>query len=256
MNSLVSKFMAVWLHPCQAMTAVKDEGEDAGIVSSMIFVVLMGLLSGIITSVLAMVVPAAAVPGTSKAMAWLAVLVVPVVSFLGSFIGAFIIWGLVDGVLKGSSPQYKTAYRLLALLAAFSPVSALLSPIPKVGQYLAIAVNIWATIVMIQGIIIVRDTPKAKTWVTCGILFSLLFTLGIFARLAAQRQLQNGGPGGFNDLGAGTDLGGPTDDLGATSDKLEEQLQGMADKAKADQKTEPEAPAAPAEPAPADDTKK
>jgi hypothetical protein len=235
MNSLISKFMATWLHPWDAMQSVKQEGETASIVPSMVFIVVIGLLSGVITSILGMFLPAAAVPGASKAAVWLAVIVVPVVSFIGSFIGAFIIWALVDGVLKGTTPQYKTAYRLLALLAAFSPVSALLSPIPKVGQYLAIAVNIWATIVMIRGIIIVRDTPPVRTWVTCGILFAFLFTLGIFARMAAQRQFQNGG---FGDLGPAT--GAPADDLGTASDNLEKQLQDLADKAKTDQQTPPE----------------
>ncbi len=229
MNSIVSRFMSVWLHPMDAMSGVKQEGDDAGIAPSMIFVVVMGIISGVITSLMGTFISSAAVPGASKATVWLAALVVPIVSFLGSFIGAFIIWGLVDGVLKGTASEYKTAYRLLALLAAFSPVSALLSPIPKVGQWLAIAVNIWATLVMIQGIIIVRDTPKVKTWVTCGILFAFLFALGIFARIAAQRQLATGG---FNNEFGANDFGGPTDDLGATSDNLEQQLQGLADKAK------------------------
>lgn len=230
MNSLISKFMSVWLHPWQAMEGVKQEGENASIVPSMIFVVVMGLVSGLITSIWGTVLPAA-VPGATKATVWLATLVVPLVSFLGSFVGAFIIWGLVDGLLRGTSSQYKTSYRLLALLAAFYPVSSLLSGIPKVGQWLAIVINVWSTVVMIRGIIIVRDTAPVRTWVTCGILFSFLFTLGIFARMEAQRQLQNG-PGGFNDFGA-SDFGGPIDDLGATSDNLEEQLQGLAEKAKA-----------------------
>lgn len=237
MNSLISKFVTVWLHPWDAMGQVRQEGEEAGIGSSMVFIVIMGLISGIITAAVGMVLPPATLGGGSKAAVWLAVVVVPLVSFIGSFIGAFIIWGLVDGVLKGSSSQYKTAYRLLAVLAAFSPVSALLSPIPKVGQYLAIAVNIWATIVMIRGIIIIRDTPPVRTWVTCGILFAFLFALGIFARVAAQRQFQSGGPTGFGDFGA-SGLGAPEDDLGATSDDLDKQLQELADRAKTDEKTE------------------
>lgn len=233
MNSLVSKFMVVWLHPWQAMNQVKEEGEQSSIVPAMIFVLTMGVLSGIITAIFGLVLPSAAIPGASKATSLLAVIVVPLVSFIGSFIGAFIIWGIVDGILKGTTAEYKTAYRLLALLAAFSPVSALLSPIPKVGQYLAILVNIWATIVMIQGIVLVRETPKIKTWVTCGILFAALFTLGIFARVAAQRQAQLGG--GFNDFNS-ADFNAPTDDLGATSDDLEKQLQELAEKAKAGEK--------------------
>lgn len=228
MGNLVGKFVSAWANPWGAMRGVKEEGEGVGIVPSMIFIVVMGLLSGLITSIGSTIVPPPDLAGSSKAAVWLAVAVVPLVSFVGSFIGAFIIWGLVDGFLKGSMIQYKTSYRLLAVLAAFSPVSALLAPIPKAGQYLAMAVNIWATIVMIQGIIIVMDTPKLRTWVICGILFASLFALGLAARVAAQRQLA-GGPN-FSDL---NDNFG-TDDVSFESDTLDKELQEMADKAKAD----------------------
>jgi hypothetical protein len=234
MNSIVAKFIGTWLHPWQSMDMLKLEGEDASIKPAMIYIVVLGLISGLITSLYGVFLPSAAIPGTSKAAAWLALALVPAVSFIGSFIGAFIIWGLVDGWLKGTQAQYKTAYRLLAVLAAFSPVSALLAPIPRVGQYLSIAVNIWATIVMIRGIIIVRDTPRVRTWVICLSLFVFLFAVGLMARIAAQRQLATGN--NFGAFGGATDstldTTTPADDLGETSDNLDKELQDLADKAK------------------------
>ncbi len=230
MNSIISRFVAMWARPFGVMNDVKMEGEDASIKPYIVFIVVMGLVSGLISAIEGMFVPgAAAAAGGSKATVWLAVLVMPLVSFVGSFIAAFLIWWLTDGVLQGTKSQYKTAYRILAVLAAFTPIATLLGPIPKVGQYLAIAVNLWATIVMIKGIIIVRETPPVRTWVTCGILFIMLFVLGIFARVAAQRQLA-GGPAGFGEFG-----GEPADELGATSDELEKQLQDLANKATTDQ---------------------
>ncbi len=238
MNSIVAKFIGAWLHPWQSMEYLKVEGEDASIKPAMIYIVVMALLSGLITSLYGVFLPSAAVPGTSKAAAWLALVLIPVVAFIGSFIGAFIIWGLIDGWLKGTTPQYKTAYRLLAVLAAFSPISALVAPIPKVGQYLSIIVNFWATIVMIQGIIIVRATPKVRTWVICLSLFIFLFAVGLMARVAAQRQIQSGN--NFGNLGADSnfDLGSPKDDLGETSDNLDKELQDLADKNKNAPKTD------------------
>ncbi|MCG3204480.1 MAG: hypothetical protein KCHDKBKB_01195 [Elusimicrobia bacterium] len=233
MNSIISKFVAVWLHPWQTMESVKQEGENASIGSSMIFVVVMGLLSGIITSVFGMFLPNPALAGASKAAAWLAAPMVPLVLFISSFISAFFIWALVDGILRGTVPQYKTSYRLWALVSAFSPASSLLSPIPKVGQWLGILIFIWGTVVMIRGIIIIRDTPPVRTWVTCGVLFAFLFSLGLVARMAAQRQLGTN-PGEFGEFGAG-EFGAATDDLGEASDKLEEQLKELTEKAKADQ---------------------
>jgi hypothetical protein len=234
MNSIVAKFIGTLLHPWQSMDALKLEGEDASLTPSMIFILVMAVISGLITSIYGTVLPSAAIPGTSKAAVWLAVVLVPVVAFIGSFIGAFIIWGLIDGWLKGTASQYKTSYRILALLATFSPISALLAPIPKVGQYLSIIVNIWATIVMIQGIIIVRATPKVRTWVICLSLFVFLFAVGLMARVAAQRQLTNGN--NFGALGAGADStldsAAPADDLGETSDNLDKELQDLANKEK------------------------
>jgi hypothetical protein len=235
MNSIVSRFMAVWMHPLDAMNAVKQEGEEIGIVPSMIFVLIMGALSAVIAGTLSSIIPGAVPPNMTKGMIWTSALFVFLFSFVGSFLLAFFIWWLVNGILKGTMAEYKITYRFLALLAAFYPVAALLSPIPKVGPWLATAVNIWSTIILIQGIIIVRDTQKVKTWVTCVILFLTLFTLAFFARLAAQRDFASGG--GFNEFGA-SDFGG-TDDLGATSDDLEQQLQGLADKAKADESAAP-----------------
>lgn len=232
MSNVIGTFMNAWLRPWATMGDVKAQGENAGIKSSILFVVAMGIISGIITAVAGVFVPPAAAAGAAvpKWFTWLAVVVVPALSFIGSFIGAFILWGLVYGLLKGTLPQYKTSYRLLAVLAAFSPVSALLSPIPKVGQYLAIAVNLWALIVMIRGIIIVMDTRPVRTWLMCLILFGALFVLGIAARFAAQR-------GGFPGAGPGlTDLGDEGDldeDLGlGTDEELDKELKELAEQAK------------------------
>ena len=165
----------------------------ANIKKYMMFVIVMGLVSGIITAVVGMFLPPAGATGT-RAYVWLAVAVVPIVSFVGSFLGAIIIWALVDGLLSGKMSEYGLSYKLIAVLAAFSPISAIVAPIPAVGQYLAIALNVWATIVMIIGIIAVRKTSVVRTWVVCGVLFAFLFLLDVFARIAAQRQFA--GPGG------------------------------------------------------------
>lgn len=228
MSNLIGMFMSAWLSPWTAMQQIKEAGDTAEVKSSMSFVVVMGLISGLITAVIGVLTPAA-VAGP-KWMVWLSIVIVPLVSFLGSFIGALIIWALVDGLLRGKSEQYWTSYRILALLAAFSPIAALLTAIPKVGQYLAIAVNVWATIVMIRGIIIVRNTPPVRTWITCGVLFSILFAIGVLARVAASQQALGGA--GFNEFDAGA-FG--DEDLAANED-LDKQLQDLAEKAQSEPK--------------------
>jgi hypothetical protein len=240
MNSIVTKFVTTLLHPWQAMNMVKLEGEDASIAPAMIYVTVMGFISGIITAAYSYFLPSAAIPNAPRWTALLAIIELPAVAFIGSFIGTFIVWGLIDGWLKGTGPQYKTNYRMLALLATFSPLSSLVGPIPKIGQYLLIAVNIWGTIVMIRGILIVRDTPKVRTWVVCLSLFVFLFAVGLLARVVAQQQLRSGN--GLGTIGAAPDanldVASPSEDLGETSDNLDQELQDLADKAKAAPKAE------------------
>jgi len=227
MGNLVGMFLGAWFKPWATMEAIRAEGYAetpggggisgllANIKKYMLFVIVMGLISGIITAVVGMVLPPAGGAG-NRAYVWLAVAVVPIVSFIGSFLGALIIWALVDGLLSGKMSEYGLSYKLIAVLAAFSPISAAVAPIPAIGQYLAIALNIWATVVMIIGIIAVRKTSVVRTWVVCGVLFAFLFLLGVFARIAAQRQF----------AGAGGGLPEFSDTTG--TDNLDQQLQDLA----------------------------
>jgi Yip1 domain len=232
MNSIVGKFLSAWLHPWDTMANVREEGEAASIKSSMIFIVVMGLLAGLVSAIVGTVTPQQAVNGQliPKAMMWLAVVIVPLASLLGSFLGTLILWAIVFGLLKGSLGQYKTTYRLLAVLAAFSPVSAILSAIPKVGPYLSIAVNVWAIIVMIQGVVIIMGTPPVRTWVSCLFVFGFLFLLGVLANVTARREFDSGG---FSDLDGR--LGGIPNEIDLTSDEAElnKQLQELSEKEKA-----------------------
>jgi len=257
MGNILGMFFGAWFRPWGTMEAVKNEGytESAGSGFSnfvantkkyMMFVIVMGLVSGIITSLVGTFLPPAGAAG-NRAFVWLAVAVVPAVSFLGSFLGALIIWALVDGLLSGKSSGYGLSYKLIAILAAFSPISAALAPIPKVGQILAIVLNVWATIVMIVGIIIVRKTSTVRTVVVCGFLFAFLFLLGVFARVAAQRQFA-GGPG-LPDFG--TEAG-----AGAGADNLDQQLEDLANQSQGGQAPAGNTAPAQQQPAPAAPAKK
>ena len=116
------------------------------------------------------------------------------------------------------------------MLAAFSPVSAVFSAIPKVGPYLSIAVNIWAIIVMIRGIIIVMDTPTVRTWVSCLLVYGALFLLGVLANVTARQQIENGG---FSDLEGRLGAGNNDTDLSTDEAELNKQLEELSAKEKA-----------------------
>ncbi len=232
MNSFIGTFISVLFQPSRSMEGIKAQGQEASIKQAMIFVVIMGIISGIISTVWGFIVPPPQVTSgaVSKASLLLAIPLVPIVSFVLSFLGTFILWGLVHGLLKGSIAEYKTTYRIFALLAAFSPINSLLAPIPVAGQWLAIAINIWGIIILIKGVIIVFNTPVVRSWIFLGTIFILLFLMGLAFRNQAQQQFAAG-----PNFGAGEGAFG--DDLGDGS-ALDKELEELANKAK-----EAEAPA-------------
>src|SRR5262245_55793565 len=117
MGNLISMFANAWARPRTAMDNIRAEGEEASIVPAMTFVVVMGLLAGVITAIWGFVAPPAGVPA-GKTYALMSLVVVPIGSFIGSFLGAGIVWSLVAGLLRGNLGQYKASYRLIALMAA------------------------------------------------------------------------------------------------------------------------------------------
>jgi hypothetical protein len=224
MGNVIGKFVGVLVHPWASMSAVRAEGENASLKPAIIFVVIMGVISGVISSIWGFITPPPPVVAgqVSKLSILLAIPLVPAISFLLSFVGAMVLWGLVHGLIKGTQSEYKTIYRLFALLAAFSPLNALLSPIPTVGPWLGVAINIWGIVVLIRGIMIVVGTPPVRTGVVLGLIFLALLALGLVFRAETQRQLASGGPG-FG----GTDV----NDLG-DEEALNKELQDMANRAK------------------------
>ena len=230
-GKMLHRFINAWLHPWRTMHEVREEGPDASIKFAMIFVVVMTLLSGLIRAILASFQPLPPDFPFGRGAVWSLVILIPLFSFVGSFIGAFFVWAVTDGIINGTKAEYKTAYRIFAVLAAFSPVSALVAGIPgniigqfTVGQALALAINIWALAVMVGGVIVVRQTPVVKSvvaWVLV-ILGGFLLLLTLSAAVATQAP----GQGGFGELGLEGD-----GDLGLGED-LDRELQGLAERAR------------------------
>lgn len=205
MGNILGTFLGVLLSPIAQLRRLKEEGESVGIKSSVIFVLVMGVISGLLTAIIGMFVEPAAIASGQipKASLWLAVVLVPLFSLLGCFISAFFFWGITDGLFKGSMDQYKTTVRLLALPSAYYPISALLGAIPKVGQYIGIAINVWILIYIVWGLIAVKAAKPVQTIVISIILAALLGLIGGLAYFSAQNQLGRSQFDGFEGgLGA------------------------------------------------------
>ena len=51
--NLIGKFVSAWLRPVESMQALKDEGLDASIKPSLIFIIAMGVVAGLVLGFLA-----------------------------------------------------------------------------------------------------------------------------------------------------------------------------------------------------------
>jgi len=184
MGNLIGNVFTVLLKPGAALKNLSDEGEGAGIISSLIFIAVLSVVSGLIASLIGMFIPP--LPVTQgvfgKGGMWLLYMVVgPLLILAGSFASAFFLWGITDGFFKGTLPQYKLTYRLLALTAAFYPLSALISPIPKIGVYLGYALQAWVLIFVLWGLISVKNAKPLQTiliLVISGVLLALAAIFG------------------------------------------------------------------------------
>jgi hypothetical protein len=233
MASIIQTFVTTLTKPLHMFQQLKEEGPEAGISHSIYYVLTMGVVAGLITAIQGQFgpVPMIANEPMPKALVWASILIVPLVSLIGSFIGSFVVWILVTGAVFGSMAQYKSIYRVLAVLSTFSPISAILGIIPVAGTWLGIALNIYALVLMIRGVIIVMETKPVRTAVTLGVVFAILFVLGLVARQISDQQMA-GIPSDFGDMGA---FG---DDFGSMSDaELDRELEALANQAKSGAKT-------------------
>lgn len=232
MSWFIATFIGTWALPFKQYQKLKEEGLEASIKPYVIYVLLVGVIAGLITAIGGQFGPPMTIAGEvmPKWMVWLSIVIVPLVSLIGSFVGSFIVWAIITGIVFGTLSQYKSIYRVLAILSAFSPVSALLGFIPVAGQYLGFALNLWAIVLMIVGVIIVLQTPPIRTAIVLGLVFAVIFAFVIAARVLANRQLTAGGP----DFGEFDTLGNEEDNL--TDEQLDKELEALANQAKEDAK--------------------
>lgn len=228
MGKLISLVATVLLKPAAALKNLKDEGEGVGIVPSLIFVVVLSLVAGLIASVIGMVIPPAPVTQGlfGKGGMWALYMAVgPLLVLAGSFASAFFLWGITDGFFKGSLPQYKLTYRLLALTAAFYPISALITPIPKVGTVVGWILQAWVMIFVIWGLVAVKGAKILQTVLMVLITVVLLALAAVFG----PRLSQGLAPTAFPNIGAGAneDFFG---DIGET-DEIDKMMEEQANKA-------------------------
>ena len=147
--------------------------KTGGFLEPLVFVVIMGLVAGVIHVLLNFI-------GLGQAAGMMSgfgvIIVLPIAAAVGSFVGAailFVIWKLM-----GSQENYETAYRCGAYLSALAPVTAIISAVPYAGGMINMAIYIYF---LVTASIYVHHLPSQKAWLVFGIIGVILALMTVYA---------------------------------------------------------------------------
>ncbi len=169
-----------------ALTVIKDPAgffrgmpKSGGFGDPLVFLVVMGVVSGILSAVFSLFHLGGVVSMTGALMM---VIWMPIAVLIGGFIGAailFVIWKLM-----GSSESYETAYRCGAYAGAISPITTILGFIPFVGPMAGL---VWMLFLLVTASVEVHKIAAKTAWMVFGIIAAILALASISAQLAARR---------------------------------------------------------------------
>ncbi len=163
----------------------KDMPKTGGFVEPLIFMVIIGVVSGIIQAVLSLLHLSA----VGSAIAGItAIVMMPVAVLIFGFIAAgiaFLVWKLM-----GSTENYETAYRCVAYTSAISPITTVFGVIPYLGAIIGIL--IWTFYIVIASVEVHR-IPAKKAWTVFGIIAGVLALMSLNAEIASRKMASDAG---------------------------------------------------------------
>src|SRR4030042_530249 len=157
----------------------REMPKTGGFVEPLIFMVIMGIISGLIQTVFSLVGLHIA---AGMAMGVASIILFPIVISIGGFIGAailFLIWKLL-----GSQESYETAYRCGAYISVLMPIITVLGIIPYLGSAVAIALYVYFLVI---ASVEVHKIPSQKAWLVFGIIGAILIIMNISAQITARK---------------------------------------------------------------------
>ncbi len=156
--------------------------KTGGFLEPLVFVVIMGVIAGIIHAILNFIgLGQAAGHGAGMMSGFGVIIFMPIAAAVGSFVGAavlFVIWKLM-----GSQENYETAYRCSAYLAALAPVTAMISVIPYAGGMVNMAIY---TFFLVTASIYVHNLPSQKAWMVFGIIAVIFALMTVYSEYKAR----------------------------------------------------------------------
>ncbi len=169
----------------------REMPKTGGFVEPLVFMVAMGVVSGIIGGLLTALFSILGLHfGAGMVTGFIAIILMPIYFAIGSavfgFVSAailFIIWKIM-----GSNEEYETAYRCNAYISAVLPVTTVLALIPYVGGAIGILIGIYY---LVHASIETHGIPSRKAWLVFGIIAAVLVIFQISAQIAARRASHN-----------------------------------------------------------------
>ncbi|MDH4230519.1 MAG: YIP1 family protein [Nitrospirota bacterium] len=157
----------------------RDMQKTGGFVEPLVFMVIMGVISGIIQAVLS-ILHLNVIGGIGAGISTL--IFMPIALAVFGFIGAgiaFVIWKVM-----GSQESFETAYRCVAYTTALSPITTVLGVIPYLGSALGILLG---TYYIVIASVEVHKIALKKAWTVFGIIAAVFILINISGQFAARK---------------------------------------------------------------------
>jgi hypothetical protein len=176
-RSLPAIVFAVITNPVRFFRQMPKTG---GYLAPLIFMVLIGVVGGLLLTILALFGLGRGGVLTGLAAVVLMPLMMAIFSFLGAAI-LFIFWKIL-----GSGESFETAYRCSAYASAIMPVTVVLQVVPYLGSVLGLA---WMTCLMVVASTEVHRIAAKKAWIAFGIVGGLLILSNLSVEIAGRKMM-------------------------------------------------------------------
>lgn len=159
--------------------------KTGGFIEPLVFMVVMGVVSGIIQAVLNLLhlnIMGGMAAGVGS------IIIMPIAIAIFGFIGAgivFVIWKVM-----GSQESYETAFRCVAYMGVLSPITTILGIIPFLGAVAGILIG---TYFIVIASVEAHKIHAKKAWTVFGIIAAILILMNISGQLAARKLSSDAG---------------------------------------------------------------
>jgi len=160
----------------------REMPKTGGFVEPLIFMVIMGIISGLIQTIFSLFIAGGMAMGVAS------IILVPILVGILGFVGAailFVIWKLL-----GSKEDYETAYRCGAYISVLMPIITVLGIIPYLGSIVGIALSVYFLVI---ASVEVHKIPSQKAWLVFGIIGAIFIILNISAQMSAGKVSREAG---------------------------------------------------------------